>query len=69
MRFPVFGRSKFSREEMEEEAAAELRTALEAVPGPPDPRLASSELFAGQSVAPVAPVAASPAQVPAAPST
>lgn len=41
MRLPVFGKPKFAREDMERQAATELAAALEAVPQPPDPSLAS----------------------------
>ena len=47
MRFPVFGKPKFPRAEMEKVAAQELATALEAVPQPPDPSFATWPVAGG----------------------
>lgn len=69
MRFPVFGKSKFSRADMEREAAEELRRALEAVPAPPDAELTSPAFLGGLAAAATQPEPAASEPAPPAPAS
>lgn len=64
MRLPVFGKAKYPREEMERVAAQELAAALEVVPQPPDPSLASWAVVPAPVSAPTPAVVATAEDLP-----